>query len=105
MLLVGLLACSGGEDTDDFCAEAPVVTWDNYGRDILVQNCQACHGSDVEERYGAPEAITFDTEEDVVTHAGAILDRSTGESPTMPPAGGMDEIDRQRLEVWLTCWL
>lgn len=105
LLLVALLGCNGGEDTDDPCVDAPVITWDNYGRDILVEHCQACHATDAQDRYGAPEAVTFDTEEDVVMYADAILARSTGEDPTMPPSGGMDDTDRERLEVWLTCGL
>lgn len=105
-LLWLLLACaSEEEDTglDPLCEEAPVSTYDNFGQGFVLQHCQSCHASGSENRYGAPEAVTFDDEDQVWAHAERILARSTGEAPTMPPQGGVEDADRLRLEQWLSC--
>lgn len=102
--LLLLVACAGDEaEPDPFCEDAPVVTWDSFGQDFLRQNCQSCHASTSPERNGAPEDVTFDTEEDAWTWADRILERSTPDPPTMPPRGGLEEDDQRRLEVWLRC--
>ena len=111
LLMLG--AC--GDDTDDtgtrdggtvdpFCESAPIATWQTFGKGFLVQDCQPCHGSLVDERYGAPDAVVFDTEADASQHADRILAVATGEDPTMPPEGGVSEDDRYYLEVWLRCY-
>ena len=93
-----------GEALDPICADAPLVTWDNFGKAIMVESCQPCHASTSVNRQGAPEAVIFDTYEDVLTWKASILGRATGEDPTMPPAFPMSERDRYLLEVWLACW-
>ena len=92
------------DDTaDPFCAEAPVVTWNNFGNGFLRESCQGCHASTTANRYGAPEAVTFDTVEQAWSWSARILARSGVEDPTMPPAGGVREEDRLLLVYWLTC--
>lgn len=101
-----LLACADGEGdsaVDPLCDAAPVSTYDNFGQGFVLQHCQSCHASGSENRYGAPEEITFDDEAQVMEHAERILARSTGEQPSMPPQGGVEEADRLRLEQWLSC--
>lgn len=88
---------------DPFCEDAPVVTWNNFGQGFVKESCQGCHASTAANRYGAPEEITFDTVELCWEFAGAILATATGDAPTMPPAGGVREDDRQRLAWWLRC--
>ena len=85
------------------CDEAPVVTWANFGQGFITENCQGCHASTAIDRYGAPESVTFDDLEEVWAQSDRILARSTGDSPTMPPAGGVSEDDRTRLVWWLEC--
>ena len=100
------LGCAKDETADsvaDICQDAPVTTYANFGQGFMLQHCQSCHASGSLERNGAPEAIHFDDEEAVWAHADRILDRSTGDSPDMPPMGGVDSEDRLRLEQWLTC--
>ena len=98
----------GGDDTavtsTDLCADAPVVTWENFGQGFLIANCQSCHAEATESRNGAPEDITFDTYEQSIAQADRILARAAADPPTMPPLGGTLEDDRYLLEVWLTCW-
>lgn len=85
------------------CADAPVVTWDNFGAGFLTQHCDACHASSTLDRHDAPATVAFDSEDEVWQWADRILARTTGEEPTMPPQGGVSEDDRYLLEVWLTC--
>lgn len=93
-----------GDDTgDSLCAEAPTVTWNNFGDGFLRQSCQGCHASTSATRYGAPEAVTFDTVEQAWAWSARILARSGTETPTMPPAGGVEPEDRLLLVYWLTC--
>ena len=48
--------------------------------------------------------MIFDTEEDTVQFGSLILNAATGDAPTMPPAGGPVDDDRERLTIWLTCF-
>lgn len=99
------------EDTGPFedpdapidCNEAPVVNWANFGRGFFTQSCQGCHYTDVPDRYGAPEHINFDGLEDVWAQREVVLFTAGGDSPTMPPNGGTTDLDREMLEIWLTC--
>lgn len=101
-----LLACADGEEdtaVDALCDEAPVTTYDNFGQGFMLQHCQSCHASSSENRYDAPEDVTFDDQAQVQEQADRILARVTGEQPSMPPQGGVEEADRLRLEQWLSC--
>lgn len=107
LLLLPLLACGGGEDDSAaaaLCADAPVVTWDNFGEGFLTESCQSCHAAETPDRHGAPEEVTFDTEADALAWADRILARAAADPPTMPPAGGTHADDRELLTIWLTCW-
>jgi uncharacterized membrane protein len=114
-----ILACGGEPDKDtaapstsdtaapqDFCADAPVLTWENFGQGLLLEQCQSCHGAEATYRDGdspPPDSVFFDTYEDAMLWRSRILATTTGDSPTMPPRGGMSELDLQRLELWLRC--
>ncbi|MBK7757463.1 MAG: cytochrome c [Deltaproteobacteria bacterium] len=107
VLMLTLLGC--GDDKDAAvadtgpCAEAPVLTWDNFGAGFITQECQSCHGSGVVNRQGAPEDVHFDSKEEVWARVDRVLARAGGDEPTMPPFGGVVEDDRERLTLWLTC--
>lgn len=104
-MLLWLWACGTEDDTAaDACADAPLVTWENFGEALLVEHCQPCHASTAVERFGAPEEVSFDTEADVIEHRERILAVATGESWTMPPVVEIGETDRELLWIWLTCW-
>lgn len=117
LLLLGLAAC-GDKDTDPaagsdtgglpvadtgMCADAPVVTWENFGHGFVLERCQSCHASTADNRYGAPEGVTFDTKEETLAQSDRILARAV-DAETMPPSGGVDPDDLELLELWLTCW-
>jgi uncharacterized membrane protein len=111
--LLCLAACTSEEpdgsespptgELPEICVDAPTVTWANFGAGFITQHCQACHATSTPDRHGAPETVIFDTEEQVWAQADRILARAVGESPTMPPQGGVSEDDLYLLEVWLNC--
>lgn len=90
-------------DSGGFCADAPTLTWANFGNGFLIENCQGCHASTAADRHDAPEEVCFDTVEQAWSWASQILALATGDEPTMPPTGGVFDDDRQRLEYWLRC--
>lgn len=100
---------SGPVDTADTsanvdpCVDAPHLTWESFGQGFLTAQCQTCHASTAPDRHGAPDEVTFDTVEQAWLFADSILSSSTGGMPSMPPAGGVSEDDRQRLTWWLRC--
>ncbi|MCB9741131.1 MAG: hypothetical protein H6740_00700 [Alphaproteobacteria bacterium] len=110
LVCAALASGCGEKDTElvdsGLCASAPVTTWNNFGEGFLTQECQSCHGSERTgaERNGAPDMIFFDTEADALAQAQVILNAATGEDARMPPMGGVEDDDRYRLEVWLTCY-
>jgi hypothetical protein len=88
---------------DPFCDDQPVVTWANFGAGFLLGACQGCHASTTPDRHGAPEGVSFDNVDEAWAWQPRILARATGEAPTMPPLGGINEADRLLLEIWLRC--
>lgn len=108
-LLTTLVAC-GGKDASDgldtgICEDAPVLMWSNFGEGFLIENCQTCHASTTNDRHDAPDSVVFDTLADVKDQRDAILNAATGDDPYMPPQGGVSDDDRERLQIWLTCWI
>lgn len=104
-----LLACSAGTESiavdtaAQFCDEAPLVTYENFGAGFVTENCQGCHASTTANHYGAPENVTFDDATSCWNWKDRILARAGAEDPTMPPNGGVTEEDRIRLRWWLLC--
>lgn len=90
-------------DTADPCEGLPVVNYNNFGKGFITENCQGCHASTAPDRYGAPESVTFDTVEEVWAWKDRILTRAADKDATMPPAGGVSQDDRTRLQWWLQC--
>lgn len=104
-LLLALLACSGTEAAVDSgaCADVPVVNYANFGEGFVLHYCQGCHAASTPDRYGAPEAVAFDTVEQVWAMRERILALAAGDPASMPPAGGTSADDRTRLTWWLEC--
>ncbi len=94
-------ADSGGRDA--FCQDVPLVDYNNFGEGFVLANCQGCHATTTVNRYDAPENVTFDTVDQVWTWSPNILAIATGDTPAMPPRGGIEPDDRTRLEWWLRC--
>lgn len=101
-MLLALAAC--GDPEVDPCVEAPVVTWETFGQGFVTERCQSCHATTAPERPGVPHGVHFDTEAQVRANAARVLQVATGDSPSMPPQGGVEAEDRERLRIWLTCW-
>lgn len=108
-LLLLALGCTGAGTVDtavstDPCADGPRVTYTNWGRGFFLNYCTSCHSAAAPNRYGAPDTVDFDTEEQVVTFAAAIR-RAVLEEETMPVGGGVYDDDLVLLDQLLTCGL
>ena len=95
-------APASGTEAPAWCDTAADVTWEDWGEGFMRTQCQGCHASTTENRFGAPADVVFDTEADVIAWRDRILVRTVDER-TMPPAGGVDDIDLQVRETWLRC--
>jgi hypothetical protein len=93
-----------GADTADPCDGAPMVGWDSFADGFFASYCRSCHSETAEQRYGAPEGIDFDTEEQAAALAGAVRQAVLADG-TMPIGGGVLDEDKVLLEVWLDCGL
>jgi len=96
------LVCSGND------------TWETFGAGFIRTWCHSCHSSALADgyRYDAPVGVDFDTLLDVQTqlehsalgetHPG-IIDKATGDDPSMPPAGGVLPEVQDRFDAWIAC--
>jgi hypothetical protein len=48
--------------------------------------------------------VFFDTQADTVSWADRVLVRAAGPDASMPPRGGVSDVDKEKLELWLQCW-
>ena len=102
-MLLLWLACGEGDTGEMTCAAAPEVNYHNFGEAFLRHNCQGCHASTAEERYGAPEFVLFDNVEQAWNWSDRILATTVGENPTMPPAVSVSDDEQVMLYWWLEC--
>ncbi len=86
------------------CEQQPAVNWDSWAQGFFRGYCTACHSRAVQDRWGAPEGIDFDTEADVYSLRlqiqSAVLDTNR-----MPVGGGVLEEDLMLLQIYLSCGL
>lgn len=82
--------------------EPSAATWDNFTAGFIAGRCSSCHGSAAVDRHGAPEGVHFDTEAEVLGQLDAIED-TVFERGSMPPAGGLTEVESDHLAEWLAC--
>ena len=80
------------------------TSWLNTGRPFFRTYCTSCHAEDATERFGAPEGVDFDSEQDVQDYEERIYIRVLDEG-TMPLGGGIPEEDLELLEIYLECGL
>ncbi|HHH11047.1 MAG TPA: hypothetical protein ENK23_03120 [Sorangium sp.] len=108
MLLVAACADDSSDTTPpvgELCnQDTPLVNWVTFGHGFVTTYCQGCHASTAANRQGAPTNVVFDTEADTLMWKQQILTVAASDAPTMPPNGGPDEADRERLNVWLGCF-
>ena len=88
---------------DPDCIDAQLVTYNNFGKSFMTHSCQGCHASTAANRFEAPEDVSFDDLDAVWDQANTILAVATGPAPTMPPQGGVTELQRTKLIWWLRC--
>ncbi|MBK7534957.1 MAG: hypothetical protein IPI49_06165 [Myxococcales bacterium] len=86
------------------CQES-TLSYQNFAAPFVITWCRGCHGKDqpVAMRQNAPVGVDFDTAEQVRAGSARILLRATGAAPTMPPAGGPSEQERELLAEWIAC--
>ena len=104
---VGLVVagCDAAAPAVDECAgttSAPGPTWDNFGHAFFISRCQSCHASTTPNRFGAPIAVTFDSESQVVGQKVQVFD-AVITNQTMPIGGGVPTEDLDKLTKWLNC--
>ena len=105
ILAIVLWACGdkGVDSADPVCADAPVITWESQAKGLLDQWCQPCHASTAANRHGAPESVTFDTEEQAIALGARIVAVTTPPDATMPPGMDLPEEDAETLRLWVEC--
>lgn len=96
---------TASDDTGgDPCDLQPEVTWSGWAQGFFRGYCTSCHSRTTPDRWGAPEGLNFDTEEDVVSRVDQIRS-AVLESDRMPVGGGVLASDLELLEVYLDCGL
>lgn len=90
--------------TATFCAEHPPVSWADFGEGFFTTWCQACHSQTTAERNGAPEALNFDTIDDIRLYSDLIT-RTVLDEGSMPVGGGLSETELLMVEILLACSL
>ena len=80
-------------------------TWETFGQSYMRTWCLSCHSSELPEeyRYGAPLHANFDTLADVHAQLPLIEIFATGETATMPKAGGVPEAQKLQFDDWIAC--
>ena len=77
-------------------------TWAGFGEGFFAGRCASCHAASAPERFGAPETVTFDSEDDVLRQIDAVQ-RVILDDASMPPGGGLHVDELDRLAVYLDC--
>lgn len=105
-ILAVLWGCAGdAPDTGPACqldSGGGHPTWSNFGEGFFITYCNACHAAESPNRFGAPDEITFDTEEEVQDQAASVHS-AVIEAETMPLGGGLPPEDLAQLENYLNC--
>lgn len=112
---LSLVGCKSDTDTavpaDDVgttdCTEeelAYALSWDSWGATFFSTYCDSCHAADTPNRYDAPEGVSFDTPDEVLSWADRIEARVIDEQD-MPPGGGVYADDLFLLEIFMACGL
>lgn len=105
LILGCAIGCGGGEEGPvGECPPNSEVQQDS-GSSILFVTCIGCHSQNLEgaAREGAPVGSDFDTVAPINAQAEEIYARSIDGS--MPPGGGLNELQIENLRVYLACSL
>ena len=85
---------------EDPLAVDATLTWSAFGQGFVRTHCASCHSSFTPNRRGAPEAVNFDEEGELVAWGPRVRIRVLEEA-TMPLGGGVPEADLVLLERYL----
>ncbi|MCP4806071.1 MAG: hypothetical protein GY913_06585 [Proteobacteria bacterium] len=83
-------------------AECSGPTWHHFGEGFFRTWCQSCHSSTTPDRSGAPEALDYETYDQVLAGADTIRDAVLVRG-SMPLGGGVYPQDLELLEAFLDC--
>ena len=105
-MTVLVVACGHWTEIDEVeCPpEGTALTYENWGTGFFGTWCNQCHGVNVDDRNGAPQAYLFDSYDQVFALRERIFLRSAATNDTMPP--GPDdppEEERDKLAEWIAC--
>ena len=84
----------------DACPDGEGLSWDGFGWGFFRTYCNACHSESAPQRYGAPEGVNFERQEDVERQVGRIRARVLTEG-TMPLGGGVPPDALRQLDAYL----
>ena len=114
-LALFLVACGTdvrprSEDVDpnspiaDKCDQS-YLDYGNFGAPFVLNWCRGCHSSTIPQaqRQKAPMTVNFDTLGDVQKWSERIDALAATDTPTMPPAGGPSDAERELLKEWIEC--
>ena len=88
-----------------YCEDVTFETsWLATGRSLFRTYCTSCHSIEADERFGAPEGVDFDTEQDVRNWEERIITRVLEEA-TMPLGGGIPADDLELFRIYMECGL
>ena len=91
---------------EQVCVQEPALTYETFGKGFMDQYCAGCHSSLYPEghpnRTDAPGSVNFDSYGGVLEHAERVY-IAAYDFRTMPPAGGPNEEELERLQEWLRC--
>lgn len=95
----------GGPPPGSDACETSYLDHQTFGEPFLLDWCSGCHSAALPPnmRQMAPADVNFDSPADVRQHAARIAARTTGPTPTMPPAGGPSDEERALLAEWISC--
>lgn len=98
LLALVFLACGGPPTSAPACDDG----WEEV-EPVFRTWCTSCHSSELEGdlRYGAPPGVDLDTLAGVRRSQAGV--RAMLEAGAMPPAGGLEDADRDTLLAWLAC--
>jgi hypothetical protein len=92
-------ACSGqnslGSPTGATCPPSSTLSYDNFGKAFMDNNCNSCHG----DRFASQQGVQDSAME---------IDRAAASGPNgtntyMPKNSDVPDADRQKLGEWLAC--
>ena len=87
------------------CPEDSIVTWQTFGAAFVRTWCTSCHSADLPEgmRRDAPLDVNLDTAGGVRRNLERVWSQAADGNAVMPPLGGPDRAERERLGEWLAC--